>query len=57
VLNNVELINDPGVYNELGKALMTQYDGIMNKIATHFDVEELASLKTQIKELKAKKGF
>jgi len=57
VLNNVELINDPGVYNELGKALMTQYAGIMDKIAAHFEVEELSSLKNQIKELKAKKGF
>lgn len=57
VLNDVELISDPGVYNALGKALMTQYSGIMDKIAAHFNVEEFNSLKTQIKELKSKKGF
>ncbi|HEY2722212.1 MAG TPA: hypothetical protein VGI82_10830 [Chitinophagaceae bacterium] len=42
---------------KIEKVLMTQYDDIMNKIAAHFDVEELASPKNQIKELKAKKGF
>jgi len=56
-LNDIELINDPGVYNAVGKALMMQYTGIMNKIAAHFEVEELVSLKPQIKELKSKKGF
>jgi hypothetical protein len=57
ILNATELLNDPGIYNAVGKALMTQYTGIMNKIAAHFEVEELTSLKPQIKELKAKKGF
>lgn len=56
-LNDIELINDPGVYNALGKALMTQYAGIMEKISAHFSVEEFNSLQPQIKELKAKKGF
>ncbi len=57
VLSDTELMNDPGVYNALGKALMTQYAGIMDKIAAHFTAEEFTSLKSQIKELKAKKGF
>ncbi len=57
VLNSVELINDPGVYNELGKALRTQYGGIMEKIAAHFNVEEFSSMKNQIRELKSKKGY
>ncbi len=57
VLTNFELINDPGVYNVLGKALMRQYTGIMEKIAAHFSVEEFQTLKGQIKELKSKKGY
>ncbi len=57
VLNDLELINDPGVYNALGKALMTQYAGILDKISTHFSVAEFQSLKDQIKELKSKKGY
>lgn len=57
VLTEAELMNDPGVYNEMGKALQTQYTGIMDKIAAHFSVEEFQSLKPQIKELKSKKGF
>lgn len=57
VLNDFELVNDPGVYNALGKALMTQYKGIMDKIAVHFNPEEFASLSPQIKELKSKKGY
>jgi hypothetical protein len=52
-----QLIEDPAVYNAIGRALQTQYAGIMDKIAVHFNVEELASLKSQIKELKSKKGF
>lgn len=56
-LSDAELINDPGVYNELGKALMQQYEGIMKKIESHFSVEEFNSLKGQIKELKLKKGY
>ena len=57
ILNDYELIQDPGVYNALGKALRAQYAGIMEKIAAHFNVEEFNSLKPQIKELKAKKGY
>lgn len=56
-LGEMEIINDPGVYNALGKALQQQYKGIMDKINAHFNNEEFASLKTQIKELKSKKGF
>lgn len=56
-LTSFELINDPGVYNALGKALTAQYAGIMDKISDHFNVEELNSLKQQIKELKSKKGY
>jgi hypothetical protein len=56
-LNSVELINDPGVYNALGKALMVQYAGIMDKITAHFSVDEFNSLRPQIKELKSKKGY
>ena len=52
-----ELRNDPGIYNALGDALQAQYSGIMEKVAVHFNVEEFASLKNQIKELKAKKGY
>lgn len=57
VLNTHELINDPGVYNALGKALMTQYNGIMDKIGAHFNVDEFKTLKPQVKELKALKGY
>lgn len=56
-LTDSELLDDPGVYNALGKALQAQYAGIMDKIAAHFSVEELNSLKVQVKELKSKKGF
>jgi hypothetical protein len=57
ILRPIELINDPGVYNALGKALMTQYTGIMDKIAAHFNVEEFNTMKSQVKELKSKKGY
>lgn len=49
--------NDPSVYNALGSALQQQYKGIMQKMDAHFDPQEFASLKPQIKELKAKKGY
>ena len=52
-----EMLQDAAVYNVLGKALQEQYAGIMDKIAAHFNVQEFGSLKAQIKELKAKKGF
>jgi hypothetical protein len=54
---DAQLIGDPAVYNALGTALQTQYAGIMEKVAAHFNVEELKSLQSQIKELKSKKGF
>ncbi len=52
-----EILFDPGVYNAVGTALLAQYNGIMDKVAAHFNVEEFNSLKSQIKELKSKKGF
>lgn len=57
ILNEFEILEDPGVYNSLGIALQQQYQGIMEKINAHFNSEEFNSLKSQIKELKAKKGF
>jgi hypothetical protein len=56
-LNQMEILQDPGVYNALGTALQTQYGNIMDKIATQFSVEEFHTLKGQIKELKSKKGY
>ena len=56
-LSSTELMSDPGVYNALGKALMVQYAGIMDKITAYFSVEEFSSMKPQIKELKSKKGY
>jgi hypothetical protein len=52
-----EILQDPGIYNSIGRGLSQQYAGILDKIAAHFDVEELRSYKDMIKELKAKKGF
>jgi len=52
-----EISNDPGIYNALGQALQAQYSGIMEKVSAHFNVEEITTLKNQIKELKAKKGY
>ncbi len=52
-----EVLQDPAVYNAIGKALQEQYAGIMDKVAAHFNPEEFGSLKPQIKELKSKKGF
>lgn len=57
ILNDLELINDPAVYNELGKALAKQYVGILDKITAHFNVQELTSMKSQINDLKSKKEF
>ena len=56
-LSATELMQDPGVYNALGKALMVQYAGIMDKVTAYFSVDEFNSLKPQIKELKSKKGY
>lgn len=52
-----ELMKDPGISNPMGAALQTVYKGVMDKMAAHFDPEEFRSLKPQIKELKAKKGY
>lgn len=54
ILNAAELMNNPGVYNALGKALQEQYTGIMDKVTAHFSVEEFKELKEQSKELKKK---
>lgn len=52
-----EILQDPGIYNAIGKALQLQYAGILTKIESHFNAEEFGALKNQIKELKSKKGF
>ena len=49
--------NDPNIYNSIGAALQQQYFAIMQKIDAYFDPREFQSLKPQIKELKAKKGY
>lgn len=54
---NAAFFADPNVYNALGNALQQQYKGIMTKIDAHFDPREFTSLKSQIKELKSKKGY
>lgn len=56
-LSDYEIYQDPGVYNAVGKALTLQYKNIMDKVAIQLDAEEFTSLKTEIKELKAKKGY
>lgn len=56
-LKGDEILQDPGVYNAIGKALNEQYAGILGKIEAHFSQEEFGSLKNQIKELKSKKGY
>lgn len=56
-LNEIEILEDPGVYNAIGNALQSQYKGIMEKVAIHFNIEEFNSLKSQIKELKSRKGY
>lgn len=56
-LNGNQVLQDPSVYNAIGKALQQQYAGIMDKISAHFNVEEFSSLKSQIKELKSRKGY
>lgn len=55
-LNN-DFYNDANVYNALGKALLEQYAGTFKKIDVQLDPREFATLRTQIKELKAKKGY
>ena len=56
-LQGSEIYFDPGVYNAVGRALNAQYEGIMDKVAAHFNADEFMTLKNQIKELKSKKGF
>jgi hypothetical protein len=56
-LDEIAILNDPGVYNALGRALQQQYKGIMEKINAHFNAEEFKSLKAQINELKSKRGY
>ncbi|HNP23445.1 MAG TPA: hypothetical protein PKM63_17380 [Panacibacter sp.] len=56
-LNAYEVYQDPGIYNAVGTALGQQYAGIMNKIAAQINAEEFLSMKPEIKELKAKKGY
>lgn len=56
-LLNEEIYKDPNVYNSVGRALSQQYANIMNKIAAQINAEEFISMKPEIKELKAKKGY
>jgi hypothetical protein len=46
-----------GLRGKLCKFLKSCYGRRLGKIEAHFSPEEFASLKTQIKELKSKKGF
>lgn len=57
VLLNDEIYKDPNVYNTVGRALSQQYAGIMNKISAQINAEEFLSMRPEIKELKAKKGY
>lgn len=57
ILQDYEMYQDPGVYNAVGRALCQQYAGIMYKIAAQINAEEFLSMKPEIKELKAKKGY
>ncbi|NNV53884.1 hypothetical protein [Limnovirga soli] len=57
MLQDYEMYQDPGVYNAVGRALSLQYAGIMNKIAAQINAEEFLSMKPQVKELKALKGY
>jgi hypothetical protein len=52
-----EFYNDPNVYNAVGKALLEQYAGTFKKIDVQLDPREFETLKMQIRELKAKKGY
>ena len=57
VLSGWELYQDPGVYNAVGQALSLQYRTIMEKIAAQINAEEFISMKQELIELKAKKGY
>lgn len=52
-----DFYNDPFVYNAIGKALLQQYASTFKKIDAQIDPKEFETLRAQIKELKAKKGF
>jgi hypothetical protein len=54
---NLLLLKDPSVHNALVQPLQNIYQTSLSKIENYFEPEELRSLKPQIKELKAKKGF
>lgn len=57
VLADWEIYQDPGVYNAVGQALSMQYKGIMDKIAAQINAEEFTSMRQEVKDLKAKKGY
>lgn len=45
------------LYNPMGEAYLQIYDNIIDKINAQFDPQEMLTLKKEIKELKAKKGY
>lgn len=45
------------LYNPMGEAYLKIYGNIIEKINAQFDPQEMLTLKGQIKELKAKKGY
>lgn len=45
------------LYNPMGEAYLQIYDNIIDKINAQFDPQEMLSLKKEIRELKAKKGY
>ncbi len=51
------IMGDPNVQQAVGEALERAYKSIMGKLSSQLDPEEFRSLKPQIKELKAKKGY
>lgn len=52
-----EFYNDVAVYNAIGTALSQQYASTFKKIDIQLDPREFEALRTQIRELKAKKGY
>lgn len=52
-----DFYNDVVVYNVIGTALSQQYASTFKKIDTQLDPREFEALRTQIRELKAKKGY
>ena len=45
------------LYNPIGEAYLKIYSNIIEKITTQLDPQEMVTLKKEIKELKAKKGY